>query len=657
MSFFRNLRSSITRGRSSSRDTTPVRNSRPGSVISSLNSGSGKRRDSLESRTDSLFNRSETFILDEPDDTTPCHSNCSTLEKKSKKSKVLEKFSTFTKRKKTPSTSDTAAFEHHPSDNATNTYYKWQADGVNSLDYDSQNDPFNFLYEQQSSLKSLQHNGINSSSQGESLKSTTTTNSSTPVTFDSSTYRKSKMPADLKKQIKTLKDPDYLNKENDLKHGKKPQTLNEEEPEEEGEDEVLKADKYKTITLNSFRKSFREKFLQQQKEAAAYNPAWFVEVDPAEMSKNKRDQRESSKENRRDLLVFENDNYRPGSRSPIRDLSNRKTPRSPTRSPVKRNETFKVDRLSRLEQMDLKKKQEDSTTPSIRIEFKNSITPHIPGRMVPVGVAKPMPSQLNYYHKTETNPLNTSYSIKSSNTSSTRLNNHSPIRSPWVKEQTPSRNLSNNNKATSGKYQTLVQIKNDKPPQASPITVRNSRLSTRIQLGNNPTTNLERKSHITSLSPSFSKRYNSTHLINQNSSLKLQPLRQTYFGEGSPTTRTTTPSSHLSTSTSALRTRTMGTPNYGGYKYLIPSSTSKLFSSATTLTPSSGGTTTTTSSSSSRTTPSHSVNNIHSSSNNNLSYLKHYQQQQQQPSSQQHQSRILVAQQRRSRSPIKIPWR
>ncbi|GBP97312.1 hypothetical protein EVAR_73861_1 [Eumeta japonica] len=71
MSFFRNLRSTITRGRSSSRDTTPVRTSRPGSVISSLHSGgSSKRRDSIESRSDSLLNRSETFILDDPDATT-----------------------------------------------------------------------------------------------------------------------------------------------------------------------------------------------------------------------------------------------------------------------------------------------------------------------------------------------------------------------------------------------------------------------------------------------------------------------------------------------------------------------------------------------------------------------------------------------------------
>ncbi|XP_023307431.2 uncharacterized protein LOC111689169 [Lucilia cuprina] len=650
MSFFRNLRSSITRGRSSSRDTTPVRNSRPGSVISSLNSGSGKRRDSIESRSDSLFNRSETFILDEPD-ITPCHSNCSTLEKKSKKSKVLEKFSTFTKRKKTPAT-ETAAFEHHPSDNATNTYYKWQADGVNSLDYDSQNDPFNFLYEQQSSLKSLHNNS--SSSQADSLKSTS---SPSTTNFDSSTYRKSKMPNDLKKQLKLLKDQDLNNKENDVKKIKEPLALQERENEEEEEDH--KADKYKTVTLNSFRKSFREKFLQQQKEAA-YNPAWFVQVENPELNKNKLQQRENSKENRRDLLVFENDNYRPGSRSPIRDLNNRKAVRSPTRSPVKRNETFKVERLSRLDKQNLKTKPDDST-PSIRIEFKNSITPHIPGRMVPVGVAKPMPSQLSntqYYQKTETTPMNTSYTIKSSvgNTTTTRLNNHSPIRSPWLKEQSPSRNIINNTTTRPGRYQTLVQIKNEKTRQASPVTVRNSRLSTRIQLSSNGPSNSERKNNLRSVSPTFGKRYNNSHLLGtSNTGSKAQPLKQTYFGDTPQTAKIiqTTPSSQLNSSTNGLRTtRIVGTPAYGNYKYQHTPSSS-LFSSATTLTPST----------SSRSTPSYSVNNIHSSSHNNLSYLKHYQlqqtppQQRKQQQQHQHQSRIMVAGQRRSRSPIKIPWR
>ncbi|XP_065360910.1 uncharacterized protein LOC135954633 [Calliphora vicina] len=629
MSFFRNLRSSITRGRSSSRDTTPVRNSRPGSVISSLNSSSGKRRDSIESRSDSLFNRSETFILDEPDETTPCHSNCSTLEKKSKKSKVLEKFSTFTKRKKTPAV-DNGTFEHHPSDNATNTYYKWQADGGNSLDYDSQNDPFNFLYEQQSSLKSL-HNP-SSSSQADSLKS-----SSSPIStsFDSSTYRKPKMPTDLKKQLKHLKD-----QENGSKKVKEPVTLALQEQDNEDEEDSLKADKYKTVTLNSFRKSFRDKFLQQQKDAA-HNPAWFVQVENPEMAKLQREQRESSKENRRDLLVFQNDNYRPGSRSPIRDLNNRKPARSPTRSPVKRNETFKVERLSRLDKQNLKTKPEE-TAPSIRIEFKNSITPHIPGRMVPVGVAKPMPSQ-HYYQKPDNTTMNTSYTIKSSagNTSSTRLNNHSPIRSPWLKSHSPTRNLTSNTPRL-GRYQTLVQIKNDKIRQASPVTVRNNRLSTRIQLHANGPSNPERKTNQNSNSPTFGKRYNSSaQMLNNNATAaKAQPLKQTYFGDTQPhTARITQIPSHIS------RTRTVGTPAYDSYKYHTPS----LFNSATTLTPSS-----------SRSTPSHSVNNIHSSSHNNLSYLKHYQQQQMPPQHQQQhqqQSRIVVAGQRRSRSPIKVPWR
>ena len=632
MSFFRNLRSSITRGRSSSRDTTPVRTSRPGSVISSLNSSisNGKRRDSLDSRNESsLLNRSDTFILDESDATTPNHSNCSTLEKKSKKSKVLEKFSTFTKRKKTPAGLEASTFEHHPSDNATNTYYKWQAEGGgNSLDYDTQNDPFNFLYEQQSTLKTLQQNG-------ENTKFTATPPASAQV-FDSSTYRKGKMPSDLKKQLKILRDQDTPIKKDSEK-------VEEEQEKEEEEDlhhqtTFSEADKYRTVTLNSFRKSFRDKFLQQQKEAA-HNPAWFVEVDPAETDKTEREERESFKENRRDLLVFGNDNYRPGSRSPIRDLSNRKPLRSPTRSPVKRNDTFKVDRVSRIDYLS-KPKMEQNNAASIRIEFKNSITPNMPGRMVPVGVAKPMPVQ---YAKTEAQMTNP-YAIKAAGTTTTtRLNHHSPVRSNWNKTQSPARApITTATPPRVTRYQTLVQIKNDKIHQKTcPVNQRNSRQPTRVQLNNNMTTDHNRRR-----SPSFGKHYNSANMqLNSNANSKTpQALKQTYFGDTHHTARlphTSVVDLKTLSSTQPLSNRI---PVYAGYKY--HTSSSPQFASATTLSTASAA-------SSVRTTPSHSVLNSNSSSHNNLTQLKyhsHYQNHSSQP-------RIVVPAQRRSRSPIKIPWR
>lgn len=367
MSFFRNIRSSLSSSsrakssRSSSRDTTPVRSvSRPGSVISALS----QRRDST---TSSTLQRGDTFILpnsEEEEATAGPASNTSTLEKKSKKSKVFSKFSTFTKRKKTPSPEEVASYEHHPSDTATNTYYKWRSDGADRLqDYDAQSDPFNFLYEQHSSLRNLQSGD---STSGVHRQASIGSNSS--GSFDSSTYRKSKTPTHLREQLEQLK-----THSND--------DLLEDQQREEDERE-----KYKTVTLNSFRKSFRDRLLQQQKETP-HNPAWFVEV-PAQQSTAKTSERRESKENRPDFLVFDNDNYRPQSRSPLRDRPSR----SATRSPVKRNETFRVAQPSMLHISPSPTPQ----APSIRIEIKNSISPHSPGRFVPVGVAKPMPTT-EYY--------------------------------------------------------------------------------------------------------------------------------------------------------------------------------------------------------------------------------------------------------------------
>ncbi|XP_061395877.1 probable WRKY transcription factor protein 1, partial [Musca vetustissima] len=650
MSFFRNLRSSITRGRSSSRDTTPVRTSRPGSVISGLSSN--KRRDSVESGADPVLNRSGTFILDDEqqqqNENSGHHSNTSTLEKKSKKSKVLEKFSTFTKRKKTP-TPDSSALDHHPSDNATNTYYKWQADGSNSLDYDSQTDPFNFLYDQ-TSLKSL-HNGGSTSNGSTAMGQTSGNergsnntpsygNKTTNGTFDSSTYRKGKMPKELKKQLEQLKQSQNL-PENDVKD-------NNEEDEDDyrkysGFENLNEADKYKTVTINSFRKSFRDKFLQQQKEAP-HNPAWFVEVEPPEDNSQKNHRERSlSKENRTDFLVFENDNYRPGSRSPIRDLSSRRQQqRSATRSPVKRTDTFKVERST----TNSRKTDDNSSTPSIRIEFRNSITPHVPGRMVPVGVAKPMPSQTAQYNRIEP-IMNTSYTIKTSNT---RLNG-SPQRN-WSKtpqSRSPSRPTltTTTTTTTGGRYQTLVQIKNDnsniggsKLQQPVALTTRPSRLSTRIQLGGNtgiPTSNS---------SPSFAKRYVSSYSTQVNG--KAQPLRQTYFGDNHHYNNNNSNNSPLTSK------RTLQSPVYRGYVghknasttttpvYNSKYQTSNVAAAATTTNLATSRTP-----SQSRSTSSHAPatggGGITSSS-----YSKQHQN---------HQTRFVVPTQRRSRSPIKIPWR
>ncbi|XP_068142073.1 uncharacterized protein [Drosophila tropicalis] len=482
MSFFRNIRSSLSssRAKSSSRDTTPVRSSssRPASVIST-----STRRDST---TSSTLQRGDTFILNPSDEDRP-PSNCSTLEKKSKKSKVFSKFSTFTKRKKTPSPSEEATYEHHPSDTATNTYYKWRNDGADSrlVDYDAQADPFNFLYEQQSSLKALQ--GDSNINRQSSIGS----NSNSSGSFDSSTYRKSKPPKHLREQLEQLKT--HTNAD-----------LVEDQQLEDDE-----RDKYKTITLSSFRKSFRDRLIQQQKEDP-HNPAWFVEVPQQTTASSSSDQAQHrlSKENRPDFLVFENDNYRPQSRSPLRDRPSR----SVTRSPVKRNETFRVTQPRK------SSPSPAPAAPSIRIEIKNSISPHSPGRFVPVGVAKPMPTA-EYYAKP-----------------------HSPTR-----HHQPAK--------MSGRYQTLVHIGSElggKPSMAPPPS--RGRAPTRIQLyGNKPQS-----------APSGAINYRP-----HSSSSSSKPHQQTYFGghynaPKTPKTTTSTTSQWQTSSSRALTNNNNNNNKFGG---------------------------------------------------------------------------------------------
>ncbi|XP_017080470.1 uncharacterized protein LOC108114176 [Drosophila eugracilis] len=454
MSFFRNIRSSLSSSsraktsRSSSRDTTPVRSgSRPGSVISGVGSvGVTSRRDST---TSSTLQRGDTFILpnSEEEAGTPS-SNTSTLEKKSKKSKVFSKFSTFTKRKKTPSPEEVASYEHHPSDTATNTYYKWRSDGADRLqDYDAQSDPFNFLYEQHSNRRALQ----SGDSSGVNRQSSIGSNSS--GSFDSSTYRKSKTPTHLREQLEQLK-----THSND--------DLLEDQQREEDERE-----KYKTVTLNSFRKSFRDRLLQQQKEAP-HNPAWFVEV-PTQPAPTKPMERRESKENRPDFLVFDNENYRPQSRSPLRDRPSR----SATRSPVKRNETFRVTQPT---VRHMSPSPVPTPAPSIRIEIKNSISPHSPGRFVPVGVAKPMPTTEYYAQRLLANRTSMSPSPSQNQGSRWYRQQSSPTRMSVGHQQ---QNTHPSQQQKGGR--TLVHIGSDQSKTMMPPT--RGRAPTRVQLyGNKP---------------------------------------------------------------------------------------------------------------------------------------------------------------------------
>ncbi|XP_036335655.1 microtubule-associated protein futsch [Rhagoletis pomonella] len=671
MSFFRNFRAKA-RSKSSSRDTTPVNtttSSRPGSVASNVTTHTARsttsaRRESIDSRTDSLLNRSDTFILnsdEEEEDKQSKHnsSNSSTLEKKSKKSKVLSKFATFTKRKKTPTPEKIVdPLEHHPSDNATNTYYKWKADGPTSshtLDYDSQSDPFNFLYEQHSSLKGM-HQG--SSNGNDSVHSSHSSNSNTQnQPFDSSTYRKGKIPTQLKEQLSQLKTQTKA----DL-----------HEDEELAAEQESSADKYKTVTLNSFRKSFREKFLQNQQNPA-HNPAWFVEVEPPKVETHARWE---SKENRPDFLVFANENYRPNSRSPVRDNKER-TSRAISRPPVKRNETFRMERPT-LETVKASTERHkggtqlpEATAGSIRIEIKNSISPNMPPRVVPVGVAKPMPSRHNAQDNYQSATARSTASITASLTQANKpsklsARDKSPLHN-WGKPitVTPVR-YSSAVKASApttagGRYQTLVQICNEanvKPAlnqQAQRSPLQRSRLSTRIQLGgggvaggspilqkrlNTPGT---RHSLATPLQMNALSSYEllkqtpamtSRSTTDQQPALrKLQQPKHTYFGDATlhPANGNANVNKMISTTTFSMG-RTPVHSTIGG----------------------AGGSASGYSTSMSR-LPQPQVLRVAGGSAN---YQNRSQQQQQQQQQQQKtQQRVLVSTQRRSRSPIKIPWR
>lgn len=341
MSFLRNIRNSISRGGSSTRDSTP--NSRRSSSVDS----NPNPKDPAEIRkVGEGLQRSETFTLEDDKG----------KEKTKKKEKVLSKFSTFTKRKK-------AAAPHPPMEEIQkNTYYKWRS-GIVADEEEAVRDPFNVLYEQPSSLKSDLSGHSDSGSHRRSAH------------IDTATYRKNRVPRQLREQLDQMK--------------------NQPDISEEVENDP---DKFRTITINSFRKSFRDKFLATQNDVP-HNPAWFVEVEspPGGASAD----RGSVKQSRPDVFVFENENYRPTSRSPGRNRTplrttsplRNKSPirgeaghedklpvRSTARSAVKRTDTFKIERPL-------------ATEPSIRIEIKNSITPNQPGRLVPVGVAKPMPAQ------------------------------------------------------------------------------------------------------------------------------------------------------------------------------------------------------------------------------------------------------------------------
>lgn len=469
MSFLRKVRNSISRGNSSTRDSTP--NSLRSSSIESQNNyknTTNKRRDSTESRPDGL-QRSETFTIE--NDKESILSNVK-LTKKAK-----NKFGTYTRTRKTPDPSQSGGQGHEVKNNKGN-YYAWES-GTVVDPAEAARDPFNFLYEQPSSLQSdLSGYSDGSTSRKQSHSEHSSRNKQTQP-IDSSTFKKNRVSRQLREQLEQLKNPPEITEEI------------ENDP-----------DKFRTITINSFRRSFREKFLSKQNEVP-HNPSWFVGVDPPPVPSEELSEKDQDRSSNK--YAYDNEYYRPTSRSPVRHrtpLQNMTSirnmspvrskppsapareispirevhpvppPRSAARSSVRRTETFRVER--------------PPPEPSIRIEIKNSISPNQPGRMVPVGVAKPMPSQI-ITHNQAVRP--------------SRFD--SPGRRGW--NQPVYRGYSEK----PGRYQTCIQITSNEP---FPI----NKEPTRVRISGNERSPL---------------RYTSTTYSKRND----QPLKkQIYFGDSIP---------------------------------------------------------------------------------------------------------------------------
>ncbi|CAD7081672.1 unnamed protein product [Hermetia illucens] len=397
MSFLKSFRNSVSRKSSNSKNNTSVVTI--GGSSGSFrrkpgNSYSGKENRQEDPSPDGIH-RSNTFTINNED------SILVKVKSEPKSTNMFGKLGSLGRKKKT-------AQQPKP-EKSSNSYKSWPYPNEPAS---VGNDPFGVLYT---------NNNSNPPTKAETLKKSA---------IDHGTYRKSKLPTTVKEQLEEIRDVP-------------------EQPDE---------DKFKTVTINSFRKSFRQKFLSANKQAP-YNPSWFIEVDPL---KTNTKELENDKPRSPEKLIFENENYRPNARSPIRELQQ---PTPKPRSSVKRNETFRVER--------------ESEEPSIRIEIKNSISPHEPSRIVPVGVAKPIPTSIpqsqasnNIIQKTWTEPGRNSNRNLYQTTIQISDNSHYPVPKPRRLDTSVNSNFKRS--YTPGGY-TKIQI-NDEPQKenfissSSPLT-------------------------------------------------------------------------------------------------------------------------------------------------------------------------------------------
>lgn len=193
-------------------------------------------------------------------------------------------------------------------------------------------------------------------------------------------------------------------------------------------------DRFKTITINSLRRSFRDSFLDSAKPSKGreHQPLWFIDVKSDAAKKN-----DAIKSNKA------------GWQSSDRDgISNERT-----RSPVKRNETFRVDKedapaindgprsngISRKETFRVHDRyleprrrrspsieSNHSYTTSIRVDSKNPVNDRS-GKMVPIAVTAPYSALNDSDTYSGRSPKRISQNTNEFDRHSVRNENYSPI--------------------------------------------------------------------------------------------------------------------------------------------------------------------------------------------------------------------------------------
>lgn len=242
-------------------------------------------------------------------------------------------------------------------------------------------------------------------------------------------------------------------------------------------------DRFKTITINSLRRSFRDTFLDSSKPAKGreHQQLWFIDVNDSNNKKSEPLDRQSN-----------------GSawRSNQSDDRNNAVSHERTRSPVKRNETFRIDDNNRKSHSVSRKETfrvqdriveprmrqrspsiESNNSPTLRSESKNSLNERN-GKMVPIAVTAPYSAlndsnscpnirpyksinQSNDFDRHSIGNENCSpiESRKFNDNSMSNYDNHNNQHEPFRRDQSPINRSNNYSPFKSSTSKTLIEIK------------------------------------------------------------------------------------------------------------------------------------------------------------------------------------------------------